>query len=501
MARENVYERKACVTIHWEVENFSFCWERKGECIFSPEFTVDSMRGIRWILWLYPRHDRNRNSVSYYLQRLPSEMKDIVEVEVEFFFLAEDGSILKEAPKERKTFEVLDYWGADDFVMQEEVLTTSKKAFLQRDVLRTRCKIWRPDVTNMWETQMFAKTIINCECKSFVWNIEGFCPTIYGIEYPIISASGKKVAYLKLFAHTIYEIEIRTVPFPQCVKRFSLQTFLIDSKRNKIDCGLRQYSDNSIFRFAIPFIPNRIMQNKDMYLNNDTLSLYFECAFSTGDDIYVLERIDSEISALLNRRGVHLYSGQQCITPTVNQREDGSDLKADITSLYKDGILCDATLRTETETFLAHSLVLSARSPVFRAMFDSDFKEKFNGIVDIVDLEDDTLRRMIQYMYTDIVDEITWESALKLFTAADKYQVEALKKKCSCFLRDNLCHTNVCDVLVFSDLHQDDVLKRSAQAYILQHAEVVLNSDKWKMLMKNNITLTSETMYMNWKKD
>ncbi|GFT11740.1 hypothetical protein NPIL_315991 [Nephila pilipes] len=121
---------------------------------------------------------------------------------------------------------------------------------------------------------------------------------------------------------------------------------------------------------------------------------------------------------LLNRRGVHLYSGSPVYYPTVNQREDGSDLSRHHISVQRWKSSGDATLRTETETF-AHSLVLSARSPVFD-MFDSDFKE-LNGIVDIVDLEDDTYAE--QHMHTsDIVDEITWESALKLFTAADKYQ-------------------------------------------------------------------------------
>ncbi|GFY77022.1 hypothetical protein TNIN_57851 [Trichonephila inaurata madagascariensis] len=103
------------------------------------------------------------------------------------------------------------------------------------------------------------------------------------------------------------------------------------------------------------------------------------------------------------------------------------DLKEDFHCLYAEGILRDVKLRTTTQTFHAHKNILYVRSPVFRAMFTTDIKEKVQECVDITDLEDATVRRMLLYMYTNALEDFQWESALKLYAAADKYKIFALK--------------------------------------------------------------------------
>ncbi|GIY04282.1 speckle-type POZ protein [Caerostris extrusa] len=84
----------------------------------------------------------------------------------------------------------------------------------------------------------------------------------------------------------------------------------------------------------------------------------------------------------------------------------------DMKSLYSDPAMSDMRLRTETETFQVHAAVLSARSPVFRAMFTTDMKEKNNGCVDIPDIDNDTLRQLILYMYTDQLEFWSWKMQL-----------------------------------------------------------------------------------------
>ncbi|GIY43371.1 speckle-type POZ protein [Caerostris extrusa] len=77
-----------------------------------------------------------------------------------------------------------------------------------------------------------------------------------------------------------------------------------------------------------------------------------------------------------------------------------------------DPALSDMKLRTETETFQVHAAVLSARSPVFRAMLTTDMKEKNNCCVDIPDVDNDTLRQMILYMYTDQLEYLNGKMQL-----------------------------------------------------------------------------------------
>ncbi|GIY39913.1 TD and POZ domain-containing protein 5 [Caerostris extrusa] len=81
----------------------------------------------------------------------------------------------------------------------------------------------------------------------------------------------------------------------------------------------------------------------------------------------------------------------------VERKESGisPDVNADLKSLFSEGTLSDMQIRTSTEMFPVHSQILGARSPVFRAMFSTDMKERTKECVDITDLDSETVRRMI----------------------------------------------------------------------------------------------------------
>ncbi|CAL1295009.1 unnamed protein product [Larinioides sclopetarius] len=103
--------------------------------------------------------------------------------------------------------------------------------------------------------------------------------------------------------------------------------------------------------------------------------------------------------------------------------------------MYNDAIFVDTELRTSTRTFRTHRALLSARSPVFRKMFSHDMKEKNIGIIDITDLDNDSVHRMLLYIYTDSLKDLQIENASKLYEAAEKYEILSLKSRCSFFLK------------------------------------------------------------------
>ncbi|GBM11925.1 TD and POZ domain-containing protein 1 [Araneus ventricosus] len=174
--------------------------------------------------------------------------------------------------------------------------------------------------------------------------------------------------------------------------------------------------------------------------------------------------------------------------------ESLTTLKDDLNSLFKEEILCDTKLKTANATFPAHALVLSARSSVFKSMFTTDMKEKTNKCVDIDDLDDDAVRRMLLFMYSDTLDDLEYESAKSLYFAADKYNIVSLLQRCSNFLKQNLLQSNCCDILLLADKHQDKDLKDAVQDYIAKNDEAVLFSDEWKILEKNHPQLTIEVL-------
>ncbi|GBN93971.1 TD and POZ domain-containing protein 4, partial [Araneus ventricosus] len=132
-------------------------------------------------------------------------------------------------------------------------------------------------------------------------------------------------------------------------------------------------------------------------------------------------------------------------------------------------------------------------------MFSNDMKEKINGCVNIEDFNDNTVLRMLRYVYSAEVEELVWVSAIDLYVAADKYQILSLKDVCSSHLKNSLCVNNACAALVLADLHQDEDLKGFVQDFILRHGEDVINSEQWDQLMETSVKLAAETLRLKYK--
>ncbi|GBN98865.1 Protein roadkill [Araneus ventricosus] len=179
----------------------------------------------------------------------------------------------------------------------------------------------------------------------------------------------------------------------------------------------------------------KLMAKKSLYLPSDILFLECEIVISTGISFGEIEETGDGISPELNP----ISDVDRFGDPSISS----SALK-DLGNLYRDQVLCDVTLKTDTEAFPAHTVILSARSSVFRAMFTSDMKEKKNACVNISDFESETVRQLLLYAYTDTVGDLKWDTAFQLYVDADKYAIISLKEKCSTFLKDSLRTSKVC---------------------------------------------------------
>ena len=92
----------------------------------------------------------------------------------------------------------------------------------------------------------------------------------------------------------------------------------------------------------------------------------------------------------------------------------------DFKNLLESGIHSDIILVVKGKEFPVHKAILSARSPVFAAMFEhEDTKEANEGKVEITDILDDVFQELLNYTYTSripIKEQLTPE----LLSAADK---------------------------------------------------------------------------------
>jgi len=91
----------------------------------------------------------------------------------------------------------------------------------------------------------------------------------------------------------------------------------------------------------------------------------------------------------------------------------------DFHQLLANCTLSDVTLVVGDKELEAHKNILGARSPVFAAMFEHDFKEKNENRVNIDDVPLNVFEELLRYIYSGKVVDMD-KYATGLLAASDK---------------------------------------------------------------------------------
>ncbi|XP_055941844.1 speckle-type POZ protein B-like [Argiope bruennichi] len=376
--------------------------------------------------------------------------------------------------------------------IREAIFVTEREAFVPEDTLTVQCVIWKQSRTPVKTRHLSARTVFKVNRRSFCWKIDEFSTLKPGVRTRIKDDFIDFDLVLNEGLDFGKKLVMDGVLLDKSVKYFSFKTCIIDSEGKKTDSETHEYFESDLKRgisSTLLFV-DKLLEDKHRNLPNDVLSLECEYVSSNGTVLYEVcgcGIISPKTTNVTIEKGNEHRVGKE-------KNEYPPALVIDMKSMYKDGIFSDMELRTSTQSFPVHKNILSVRSPVFRRMFSNDMKEVNIGCVDITDLEDDTVRRMIQYIYTDSLEDLQLENAIKLYVAADKYEILSLRSRCSSFLRDNLCLNKACDILVVADLYHDEDLKTAVQDYMLKYDEVFC-SQEWNLIMDTNLKLAAETMY------
>ncbi|XP_033209274.1 TD and POZ domain-containing protein 1-like [Belonocnema kinseyi] len=117
------------------------------------------------------------------------------------------------------------------------------------------------------------------------------------------------------------------------------------------------------------------------------------------------------------------------LTPMQIEAPDSEIIK-DFSLLLEKKLFTDVKIICQDQVFSAHKLFLVARSPVFQAMFEHNMKESQEHKITITDIEPEIIDHLLQFIYTDTVEDLKEGQAEKLLAAADKYALERLKRIC-----------------------------------------------------------------------
>ncbi|GBO00412.1 TD and POZ domain-containing protein 4 [Araneus ventricosus] len=494
-------------TFIWFIENFSYCWHETGEGLVSPTFFVEIIHSTSWNLELYPRGEEDPNFMSLYLRRCedcngPGRITLFYELSI----LDANGRGLVSAKREEDAyeFEKGKGYGPKDFFELLGNNLEEKTKVLTSDILRVCCKMWIDEGEVDKEARSCARTRIGLVKISFINIIEKF-----GILKPdqkksfdvtSVSKDGFKFSgniYVKNEPGSEEEVMVDIFPGSDDVHLITCQIYLLSSAGKEVECGkidTRNYIDRKhTLNFPINLGKN-FLDKKIEYLPNDNLTLRCQCTLSTGIEFERIEETfyDLQLTPFLEEK-LNASSFASCPA-------GAKSALADIKSLYKDQILTDVQLKTLTKTFPVHKFILCARSPVFRAMLTTDMKEKNLNCIQVDDLDDSTIEQFLFFLYTDVLENLQWESAMKLYYAADKYQVQHLIDVSSSFLITGMNTINITDLLIIADRHQDSNIKIAVENFICEKGKKIFSSDEWENFMETNPLLAMKTMHLYLKK-
>ena len=142
------------------------------------------------------------------------------------------------------------------------------------------------------------------------------------------------------------------------------------------------------------------------------------------------------------------------------------ELATRLNMLRRQDHLCDITLVTKDDKeFKAHRNILSAASPFFCKLLQSDMKENREGIVRFEEISGAVMEDVLEFIYTGSV-EVTQENCKDLIAAANYLLIPGLKKHSGRFLERQMSKSNCISTFYFAEMYLCDELITNTRKFI-----------------------------------
>ncbi|KAK4488014.1 hypothetical protein RD792_003753 [Penstemon davidsonii] len=196
----------------------------------------------------------------------------------------------------------------------------------------------------------------------------------------------------------------------------------------------------------------------------------------------------------------------QCTVGVLKTSMDGpksvaqlSDLRQSYEQLLERKEESDVSFEVDGETFYAHKLILSTRSPVFKAQFFGPLKEENSCCIKIEEMHAPVFKALLHFIYCDVIPDV--EEVLAgldskcgdtmltqhLLVAADRYGIQTLKSLCEVRLCENIAINTVAASLTLAEQHGCFLLKSTCLEFIRlpENLEAVIQTDGFKNLKES----------------
>ena len=162
-------------------------------------------------------------------------------------------------------------------------------------------------------------------------------------------------------------------------------------------------------------------------------------------------------------------------------------------NLWTNKTLADVSFKCRERSIKAHTLIVASGSPVMAAMFQHDFKENRERVVEIKEIEADVFESLLRYIYTGETDFATGNAA-KLLVAADMYAIDSLKEECASHLSQNISIENAARYLVLAHLHNASGLYEATLSFMSKNGKAICSRKDWMEIIKKYPELSFAAM-------
>ena len=150
--------------------------------------------------------------------------------------------------------------------------------------------------------------------------------------------------------------------------------------------------------------------------------------------------------------------------------DHSSQLLQGLWANYQEGRFSDVTLVTDGKQIKAHKIVLASFGLFFKGLFDGSWQEQDEGIVRIRDINEPTLRTILNFAYSGKL-EVNTSNVLNVLAAADFLQLPSdfVKTSCGVYLKRLVNHENCLAMLLFADKFNAVELENHLVQYVSRY--------------------------------
>jgi len=157
-----------------------------------------------------------------------------------------------------------------------------------------------------------------------------------------------------------------------------------------------------------------------------------------------------------------------------------------LNELRLENVLCDVILVVEEDKFVAHRNVLTASSPYFKNLFETNDKPSEPIVIESVTSEG--VSALLNYIYTSEI-QLSMKNISTVITAAKLLEIKTVLNFCKAFLSSEISVYNCVDIIHIAEDFQLPNVEEKSYNFIAEHLNELVKTDEIQKLSIENMSL------------